>query len=45
MGHVIKGTNDYDASSINHSISGTCTENEMVNVISGTNLLTKSKLN
>ncbi|MBQ7905419.1 MAG: hypothetical protein IJ361_06655 [Spirochaetaceae bacterium] len=45
LGNVINGTHDYDASSINHSISGTCTENEMVNVISGTNLLTKSKLN
>lgn len=42
---AIQGTHDYDASSINHSISGTCTENEMVNVISKTDLLTKSKLN
>ena len=42
---AIQGTHDYDSSSINHSISGTCTENEMVNVISGTNLLTKAKLN
>ena len=42
---AIQGTHDYDASSINHSISGTCTENEMVNVITGIDLLTKSKLN
>lgn len=33
--NAIRGTHDYDASSINHSISGTCTENEMVDVIDG----------
>ena len=32
---AIRGTHDCDASSINHSISGTCTENEMVDVIYG----------
>lgn len=44
-GNAIKGTHDYDASSINHTISDTCPENEMMDVIKNAELIAQVKLN
>lgn len=44
-GNAIKGTHDYDASSINHTISDTCPENEMMDVIKNAELIAQAKLN
>ena len=41
MGNAIKGTHDYIASSINHTISDTCPENEMMDVIKNAELIAK----
>lgn len=45
MGNAIKGTHDYIASSINHTISDTCPENEMMDVIKNAELIVQAKLN
>ena len=45
MGGTIKGTHDYNASSINHTISDTCPENEMMDVIKNAELIAQVKLN
>ena len=45
MGNAIKGTHDYIASSINHTISDTCPENEMMDVIKNAELIAQVKLN
>ena len=45
MGGTIKGTHDNNASSINHTISDTCPENEMMDVIKNAELIAQVKLN